>query len=58
MAASNPRANEIFSAAVKIPIPAAHQAHLDNACGDDVELRRQVPPGLAANDGLKLSRSL
>jgi hypothetical protein len=39
LAGLNPRANEIVLAALKIDSQQARKAHLDDACGGDVELR-------------------
>jgi serine/threonine-protein kinase len=48
MAAWNPRANEIFTAALEVPC-ANRQAFLEQTCGADSELRRQVEAMLSAH---------
>ena len=45
----NPTANEIFLAALDIEGPDARQAHLDAACGNDADLRKQVEALLQAH---------
>jgi WD40 repeat protein/serine/threonine protein kinase len=46
----NPKANELFLAAAEIEAPAERLAFLDEQCGADADLRRQVEALLAAND--------
>jgi serine/threonine-protein kinase len=48
MAAWNPRANEIFAAALEVPVT-QRQAYLAQTCAADDELRRQVEAMLAAH---------
>jgi serine/threonine protein kinase len=50
MTAKNPRANEIFLAALEIKSPDGRQAHLDAVCSGDEELRHQVKALLKAHD--------
>jgi serine/threonine protein kinase/tetratricopeptide (TPR) repeat protein len=50
MPAWSPRANEIFLAAIEFVDSAARRAHLDERCGDDADLRRQVEALLAAHE--------
>ncbi len=50
MASWNPKANEIFLAAVELPDPAARRALLDQRCGSDAGLRAEVEALLAAAD--------
>ncbi len=48
MSSWNPRANEIFLQILELP-PEQRQAHLDAACGGDVELRQSVEALLQAH---------
>ena len=48
MAVWNPRANEIFASVLELPA-AQRQAHLQQVCGADNELRREVEALLAAH---------
>ena len=48
MAVWNPRANEIFASVLELPAE-QRQAHLDQACAGDNELKRQVEALLAAH---------
>src|SRR5579859_3393750 len=48
MAAWNPRANEIFAAALEMPV-ARRQEYLEQTCASDSELRRQVEALLSAH---------
>jgi serine/threonine protein kinase/tetratricopeptide (TPR) repeat protein len=50
MPAWNPRANEIFLAALEIEDPKKRRAHLDVSCSDDAELRQQIEGLLAAHE--------
>jgi eukaryotic-like serine/threonine-protein kinase len=50
MAAWNTRANEIFLAAIEFVDADARRAHLDEKCGDDAELHRQVEALVAAHE--------
>jgi eukaryotic-like serine/threonine-protein kinase len=45
----NPTANELFLSALEIEAPDARQAHLDAACGNDTDLRKQVEALLQAH---------
>ncbi len=45
----NPKANELFLAALDIEAPDARQIHLDAACGIDADLRKQVEALLQAH---------
>ena len=49
MSAWNPRANEIFLAALEIEDAVARHEHLDASCAGDADLRRQVDALLAAD---------
>ena len=46
----NPKANEVFLAAVEQPPDENRNAYLEAACGDDTDLRSQVLALLAANE--------
>src|SRR4051794_3987818 len=48
MAVWNPRANEIFVSVLELPA-AQRQAHLEQACGGDIELQQHVEALLAAH---------
>ena len=48
MAVWNPRANEIFASVLELPA-AQRQAHLEQACAGDAELKQQVEALLAAH---------
>jgi serine/threonine protein kinase len=50
MAPWNPKANDIFLEALDIPGAEERRAYLDQACGDDTELRGKVGALLAANE--------
>jgi serine/threonine protein kinase/tetratricopeptide (TPR) repeat protein len=45
----NPKANELFLAALDIEAPDARKSHLDAACGNDADLRKQVEALLQAH---------
>ena len=48
MSAWNPQANEIFLNALEIAAPTSRADYIEQACGDDAELRRHVDSLLAA----------
>ena len=52
MPAWNPRANEVFLAALEIEDQGQRESYLDAACGGDADLRRQVQALLTAHNNV------
>ena len=51
MATGQPSVDSVFCAAIELKSPEEREAYLDQACGSDVELRRQVERLLRAHYG-------